>query len=272
MKRLVRGAIERTVRGAFGVDVYPDAFERLAVLDHASRLNGLFQHKLPDELSRHPLLFIHVPKNGGTSLKRALYAFDPGHATLRYYDWLAPALRPSKTSFALLREPIDRFLSGYDFLRNGGGSDVSIQPAALRRLAGIGTVDAYLDHLESLDGNWFGVDSFARPQWWYVADRAGVVAVDHLWIIGEQALEIAALLGRHDLPAPRHVNRTRREQRTLTAGQAARVERLFHTDFLLYDAVSRTPGAGREALAAITVPQVSSRAPRSAFSRSGSAR
>jgi len=257
VKQAVRGAIEHGVRFAFGVDVYPDAFERIAVMDRHARLRGLFQHKLADELRRHPLLFIHVPKNGGTSLKRALYAFDPGHATLRFYDWLAPSLRRDATSFALLRDPFDRFLSGYDFLRNGGGSDVSIQPAALRRLAGIETIDAYLDHLEALDGNWFKVDSFARPQWWYVADRARKVGVDHLWVIGDQDAEITALLARHGLPAPRHVNRTRRTPHALSEAQKARVERLFLTDFELHAAVSQTPGAGRTALAAITVPQVS---------------
>lgn len=253
----VRGTVERAVRLAFGVDVYPDAFERLAVLDRASRLSGLFQHKLSDELRRHPLLFIHVPKNGGTSLKRVLYSFDPGHATLRFYDWLAPSLRREATSFALLRDPFDRFLSGYDFLRNGGGNDVSIQPAALRRLSDIDSIDSYLDHLESLRGNWFKVDSFARPQWWYVADRNGKLAVDHLWVLGEQDREIAALLRRHGLDAPSHVNRTRRSLQVLSVDQKARVERLFHTDFLLHEAVGRTPGAGRVALAAMSVPQVS---------------
>ena len=257
MKEALRGAIEHGVRFAFGVDVYPDAFERIAVIDRDTRLRGLFQHKLADELRRHPLLFIHIPKNGGTSLKRALYSFDPGHSTLRFYDWLAPALRRRATSFALLRDPFDRFLSGYDFLRNGGGSDVSIQPAALRRLAGIETINAYLDYLEALDGNWFKVDSFARPQWWYIADRTGKIGIDHLWIIGEQDSDVAALLARYNLPPPRHVNRTRRARHALSDPQKKRVERLFQTDFELHAAVTITPGAGRTELAALTVPQVS---------------
>lgn len=256
MKPLLRPAIERAVRFAFGVDVYPDAFEKLAILDRSSRLAGLFRHKCPGELRTHPLLFIHVPKNGGTSIKRSIYSTDPGHATLRYYDWLAPSLRSGATSFAVLRDPIDRFLSGFDFLMNGGGSDVSIQPAALRRLAGIRTVDQYLDRLESIRGDWFKVDSFARPQWWYVADRAGLIAVDHLWIIGQQDDAINALLARHGYLAISHANRTRRAARSLSPAQEARVRELHRPDFALYDAISDSPGAGSDMLKQIAVPSL----------------
>ena len=63
MKRLLRVAIEQSVRSAFGVDIYPDAFEKLAIIDQSRRLSGMFRHKLRPELREHPLLFIHVPKN-----------------------------------------------------------------------------------------------------------------------------------------------------------------------------------------------------------------
>ena len=256
MKRLLRPAIERSVRLAFGVDVYADAFEKIAILDTSSRLRGLFQHKVPEELRRHPLLFIHVPKNGGTSIKRALYAVDPGHATIRFYDWIAPSLRKDATCFAVVREPIDRFLSGFDFFMNGGGSDVSIQPAPMQRLAGIRTIDHYLDYLDSIAGDWFKVDSFARPHWWYIASRTGAIAVDHLWVIGQQDGGIAALLADHRMPMVAWANRTRRVSRHLSGEQRVRVEQLYAPDFELYDAVSRSPGAGRDALTGITVPRV----------------
>lgn len=262
MRQLLRSAIERSIRWVFRVDVYADAFEKLAILDRSSRLSGLFQHKIPNELRRHSLLFIHVPKNGGTSLKQSLYSLDPGHATMRYYDWLAPSLAKGAICFAVVREPVDRFLSGFDFLMNGGGSDVSIQPAVLRRLAGIRTIDQYLDRLESIDGDWLKIDSFARPQWWYVAHRAGAIAVDHLWAIGEQDEAIDSLLSAHGFPPVRRLNRTRRAQRRLSNEQRARVERLYAPDFALYEAVTRSPGIGKDDLAAIAVPQVKQLRPR----------
>jgi hypothetical protein len=256
MMSLLRPGIEYSVRRLFGVDIYPDAFEKLAILDRSSRLSGLFQHKVPQELKRHPLLFIHVPKNGGTSLKRALYGHDPGHSTVRLYDWLSRELRANALCFALVRDPIDRFLSAFDFLMNGGGSDVSIQPAARRRLASIRTIDQFLDHLESIGGDWFKIDTFARPQWWYVVDRSGAIAVDRLWVIGEQDAEIAALLEARGFPPPTHANRTRRAARRLSPQQKARIEHIYASDLAIYDAVSRVPGASGAELAHIVVPQV----------------
>jgi hypothetical protein len=256
MRDLLRSGIEYSVRQLFGVDVYPDAFEKLAILDRSSVLSGLFQHKVRQELKRHPLLFIHVPKNGGTSLKRALYTQDPGHSTLRFYEWLAAPLRAKSLCFALVRDPVDRFLSGFDFLMNGGGSDVSIQPAARRRLAHIRSVDSFLDHLQSIGDDWFKVDTFARPQWWYIADRSAVIAIDHLWIVGEQDAEIAALLDSHGFPPPPHVNRTRRATRQLSSAQRARIERIYAPDLAIYETVARLPGASRVELAHIQVPQV----------------
>src|SRR5262249_5332291 len=161
----------------------------------------------------------HVPKNGGTSVKRAIYSGDPGHSTVRYYDWLDPSLRTNGVSFALLRDPVDRFLSSFDFLMNGGGDDVSIQSAAKRRLEGIGSIDQFLTYLESIAGDWFKVDSFARPQWWYVVDRSGRVAVEHLWDLNKHDQEVAEFLEGSGFRPPSHTNRTRRATRRLSLEQ-----------------------------------------------------
>lgn len=252
----LRPMIERSVRLAFGVDQYADAFEKLAILDRRSRLGPMFQHKISPELRDHPLLFIHVPKNGGTSVKRSLYATDPGHASVRFYDWLAPSLRAKATCFALLRNPVERFLSGFDFLLNGGGSEVSIQPAARRRLAGVRSVDQFLDRLEAIGQQWFGVDTFARPQWWYITDRQGQFAIDHLWIVGEHNREIGRLLESRCLPPLAHVNRTQRSKRQLSPTQLERLERIYAPDFALYAAVSAEPGIGGRSLGWIAVPQM----------------
>ena len=249
MKRLLNPLIERLVNQAFAVDQYADMFEKLALRpQNAPLMRRLFGHKVAEDVRRHPLLFIHIPKNGGTSIKRALYASDPGHATVRFYDMVAPELLRGATSFALLREPADRFLSGFDFLMNGGGSDVSILPSVMRRLSCIASIDDFLDYLEAIAGDWLKVDTFGRPQWWYVADRHGRIRIDRLWLLGEQNSAVAEFLAGWGVPNMPHANRTARASHVLSPPQRARLERIYAADFALYALVRQEPGIGSDAL------------------------
>ena len=249
MKRLLNPLIERLVNQAFAVDQYADMFEKLALRpQNPALIRRLFGHKVAEDVRRHPLLFIHIPKNGGTSIKRALYASDPGHATVRFYDMVAPELLRGATSFALLREPADRFLSGFDFLMNGGGSDVSILPSVMRRLSGIASIDDFLDYLEAIAGDWLKVDTFARPQWWYVADRHGRIRIDRLWLLGEQNSAVAEFLAGWGVPGMPHANRTARASHVLSKQQKARLERIYAADVALYALVRQEPGIGGHAL------------------------
>ncbi len=227
--------IEQVGATLFGVDQYADIFEKIALARGPERLlRSLAHRRLAPDVAAARLLFIHVPKNGGTSVKRSLYASDPGHASLRYYRLFFPNHLERAESFAILREPTERFLSGYDFLRNGGGGDVRIQARPMRRMQHIRSIDDFLDFLEAAKGDWLKVDTFARPQHWYITDRAGFVRVRHLWLLEEAGERLSAFLARYDVPGLPHANRTQREQRTLSAGQRLRLERLYAEDFALY--------------------------------------
>ena len=235
--------IERAGTALFCVDQYADIFERIALARGPDVLwRALARRRLAPDVAAAPLLFIHVPKNGGTSVKRALYRSDPGHASLRYYRRFFPDHTTRAETFAIVREPTERFLSGYDFLRNGGGRDVRIQPGPMRRMRHVRTIDNFLDFLEAANSDWLKVDTFARPQSWYVTDRAGVIRVRHLWLLEEAGERLPAFLAAHGVPGLPHANRTQREQRALTGGQRERVERLYAEDFRLYSALKARGG------------------------------
>jgi hypothetical protein len=243
LKAQLNPLIERAGTTLFGVDQYADIFERIALAHGPDVLwRVLARRRLASDVATAPLLFIHVPKNGGTSVKRALYKTDPGHASVRYYQRFFPRHLARAESFAIVREPTERFLSGYDFLMNGGGRDVRIQAGPMRRMRQVRTVNDFLDFLEAANGNWLKVDTFARPQSWYVGDRAGVIRVRHLWLLEEAGDRLPAFLAARGVPGLPHVNRTQRERRALTSGQRERVEQLYAADYSLYRALKAGGG------------------------------
>jgi hypothetical protein len=243
VKKLFNPLIEKTAITAFGVDQYADIFEKLAL---SPRFPGMIRRvsrrHLPDDLAQSNLLFIHVPKNGGTSVKRALYRSDPGHASIRYYSLYFPAFLKGADSFAILRDPVDRFLSGFDFLLNGGGGDVSIRAEPMRRMRHIGSIDALLDYLERLDGDWLKADTFVRPQSWYIADPGGIIRVDRLWLLECAGSGLLRFLRDHGIPLIPHLNQTRRAVRILEFGQIERLRTIYADDFALYAEVSAAGG------------------------------
>lgn len=245
MKDRFNPLIEALAIRLFGVDQYADIFEKLAFSESATAVGRrLLPRSAAQDIAAAPLLFIHVPKNGGTSVKQALYSSDPGHASLRYYDAFLPELLAGKTTLAVVRDPVDRFLSGLDFLLGGGGGDVRIRAEPMRRLRDIRDVDGLLAYLERIDGDWLSVDTFLRPQYWYVTDRAGQLRVDHLWDMNAMASLDAFLRAHGARPIP-HRNRTERQQRSLSARQTERLRALYRDDFELYAAV-RTAGGHAE--------------------------
>ena len=242
--------IEAVATRLFGVDQYPDIFEKIALSRHYQPLlRRIFRRRLAADVESAPLLFVHVPKNGGTSVKRALYRSDPGHASIRYYSLFFPEFLRRVPSVAILRDPVERFLSSFDFLLNGGGNTVRIQARPLRRMRGIDTPDALIDHIESAvsQGGWLAVDTFLRPQSWYLTDVDGNVCVNHLWSLDRAGDGLSAFLRGHGAADLGHANRTRRETRMLGEQQRERLRRLYSDDFALHALVSKAGGYTFEA-------------------------
>ena len=61
-------------------------------------------------------IFIHVPKTGGSSVKKALGIKVHGHK--KFSDWSKDY--PDYFSFAFTRNPWDRFVSSFFYLEQGG--------------------------------------------------------------------------------------------------------------------------------------------------------
>tara|TARA_B100000212_G_C27316681_1_gene508233 strand:- start:383 stop:970 length:588 start_codon:yes stop_codon:yes gene_type:complete len=67
------------------------------------------------------LIFIHIPKNAGTSIlktKDCNWQDNPGgHRSWKYYSSQYPKEWKEYTSFAIIRDPIDRLISNYQYAK-----------------------------------------------------------------------------------------------------------------------------------------------------------
>ena len=189
-------------------------------------------------VARRGVLFIHVPKNAGTSIATALYGRTLTHQSMRYYQDVVPDLARDLPSFAILRDPVQRFLSAYSYARDGGTRDRTVAPGFRDLYMGFRSLDDALDHVEQARSI-YAMDHIFRPQSWYVTDRAGRQAVRHLLRIEDVAHlpDLMPELGPVRLP---RLNEGRPHGLVPTARQRARILAAYHQDIALFDGIVAT--------------------------------
>lgn len=133
MKQLLKRALDRHASPA-QVDALVHCWHRRAFRAQRRRVDGERSLASMEQLG---CLFVHVPRTGGVSVARSLFGgLGGGHRTVRqlrriYGPWRFPRL----FRFAFVRDPYDRLVSAYHFLR-GGGFDAEDARWAQEVLAG----------------------------------------------------------------------------------------------------------------------------------------
>jgi hypothetical protein len=226
---------KRINRLLFGAWFEEDIYDWLCV--RLPGLAGLLKRHIPDAMRARALIFVHVPRTAGISVGRALFGETcVHHHSIRFYRAVDPKLCALSRSFALLRDPFDRFASAYFFVLAGGTPDCRLAQVFVDRTRHIRSVDDYLDFLESrtvLD-----LDFVMRPQSWFVCDlKTGMPLVDDLLLFGED--DLGRYLSAHGVAALPWLNRSERRPLHLTPSQRDRVKQFYAADFALIDSLRR---------------------------------
>jgi hypothetical protein len=181
------------------------------------------------------VLFIHIPKNAGMSVSSTLYGEQVFHPTIRYYARVAPDIVRNLTSFAVWRHPVERFVSAFRFAQAGGAHDNEVAPAFRERYMAFRTLDDAIEHVHNTR-SLYDLDHIFRPQFWYVADMAGRIAVDRIVMIDDLERSVADLA----LPGIEKVawiNQSKPLDIELAPQQMARLRMLYPIDFAIHDAL-----------------------------------
>lgn len=225
---------KRVNRLLFGAWYEEDIYDRLCTAIPAAM--RVFHWRIPGPMRARNLIFIHVPRAAGTSIARALYGEGcTRHHSMRYFRAVNPGFASRAASFAVLRDPLDRFASAFAFVRAGGTSVCRLSDAFVEQTAHIATVDDYLAFLEGRGA--LDLDFVMRPQSWFVCDGQGNALVKDLFIYGEDDAALSAYLAAQGVGALPWLNRSARLPLMLNARQRRRIERLYTDDFALLERV-----------------------------------
>ncbi len=155
-------------------------------------------------------VFVHIPKTGGVSVSHALFGGrSGGHMTYRDYQRVLGKRQVRRSfSFAFVRNPWDRLVSAYEFLKKGGMNDDD-KLWADRQLAGFSTFEQFVEEWVNEENVRKGVHF--KPQADFVWDDSRDVAVDFVGKFErfeEDFNEVLAALGvASSLP---HLNKSHR--------------------------------------------------------------
>jgi len=122
----------------------------------------------------HGGIFIHIPKTGGSSVARALFG-DSRHVPYFEYERINPRKFRRFFKFSFVRNPWDRLVSTYFFLKNGGVNELDRRFAA-EKLAGYDNFAAFVEGWLSEKNIWSWVHF--KPQHYFICDAALRVRMD----------------------------------------------------------------------------------------------
>ncbi len=100
------------------------AIKPLSFGQHVERIRFQIRHPfrfrvIVNRCKKQKSIFVHIPKSAGTSIREALFGVGGAHRTLAGFQAiLAPELFAEYFKFTFVRNPWDRLVSAYFFLKN----------------------------------------------------------------------------------------------------------------------------------------------------------
>jgi hypothetical protein len=122
-------------------------------------------------------IFVHIPKCAGISVVKSLFGdFDCGHTSLkRYQIMFGPAEFNRYFKFTVVRNPFDRLVSAYLFMKKGGINEKDKRWAE-RNLAPYADFDAFVKGWVNRRNIWSGLHF--RPQTSFICVKKNLPGLD----------------------------------------------------------------------------------------------
>lgn len=228
-KEASKSGLNRMISSTLRVRLVSDVPERMALWPGPTLIDAK-RRRMIEAIRKRGILFIHVPKNAGTSICESLYGLQVKHSTVNYYRQVAPDVL-DLPSFAVLRDPVERFISAFQYASAGGTRDRKVARPFRADYSRFEKFECAFRHLEACR-DIFAMDHMFRPQSWYVTCRQKRPVVDHL-ICYDQLDRISAFKGLETVGHVPRLNSGRHIPVKLTASQRAFIEDFYEEDYRL---------------------------------------
>lgn len=128
----------------------------------------------------HRAIFIHIPKTAGTSIREAMGASRQGRLHIDYSHFRRSDRDRFRDyyKFTVVRDPVDRMFSGFNYIRSGGnkGTDDQELAALLNRVS-----PSFSDFVKfAADEQLHTLWPLLWPQSYFLCDAAGRLQVDQV--------------------------------------------------------------------------------------------
>lgn len=198
---------------------------------------------LIDLYSQTGFCFIHIPKNGGSSVEKILY----GEAHVRHRKWmevlaLSPDGYETWQKFCVVRDPVDRFLSAFDYMKKGGRNQIDAE-VARRYVKPFEDINEFIARFNNITFRKKIMAYFHfQQQADYVLSDDGVCMVNHLLPFErfDEALACFLAIAPSKIQHRNKTQGTRTGMQDIDADSLDIIKRYYRRDFLLHAAAQRS--------------------------------
>lgn len=179
-------------------------------------------------------LFIHIPKTAGTSVSACLYGKNLPPYPAQFYNEVFGKQLVGIQSFALIRHPLDRLVSGFNMALNGGTDILAYDRFETSKMRRMNCFSQFVDYIYVNRDRLSSLPTIVHEQAGYVQDRHGRVIVDRLFAMDRikgPPDELTSWLGVQRLP---HLNACLKQQAELKPGDRHKILQIYERDFDLY--------------------------------------
>jgi hypothetical protein len=188
------------------------------------------------------VLFIHIPKTGGTSICKVLYGRNLPHFTAEFHYNAFSTFIAGIPSFSVMRHPVQRLVSCYRFTVAGGTDIMASSRFERLRLRGLESFETFVDFLFEARGRLSRLPNTFHDQSAFVLGRDGQVLTTRLYCLdekGQPPAELVRSLGVASIP---RLNATKPTPVTISSETEAKIRQLYARDFEIYDRLAASGG------------------------------